>query len=291
MTPIDAGGAERPDRRAGTVTLRATPPSRRITREHLKARLERAVALERVAPERKGFDVDAATRVLRVTAFLYRRYFRTQSHGLENLPDGRFMLVANHGSHALAFDGANVLSACLLDAEPPRLVHAMADHRLMELPILGCSARRIGAVDGRRATCIRLLREGSAVLTFPEGTRAHQRRWRDRYKLAPFGHGFARVALVTGAPIVPVAVIGCEEEAPLLANPPWLRRLVGTHSAPITPTLVFPLPVRYRLYFGTPIRLSGPLTTATVTAGVRQVRDALAALIADGLAARRHVFW
>jgi 1-acyl-sn-glycerol-3-phosphate acyltransferase len=152
-------------------------------------------------------------------------------------------------------------------------------------------ARRIGAVDGARATCTRLLRDGGAVLVFPEGARAHDRRFRDRYRLAPFGSGFARVAMLARAPIVPVAVVGGEEEAPLLANPGWLKRLVGTHAAPITPTLVFPLPVRYRLHFGAPIRLHGPCNTMTVAAGVRRVRDALTQLLADGLAARRHVFW
>jgi 1-acyl-sn-glycerol-3-phosphate acyltransferase len=257
----------------------------------LRERLERARALERVPPEEYGFDLEAAARMYRFTSFLYRRYFRTECHDIDRLPEGRVMLVANHGSHALAFDGANILTACLLDAEPPRLLHAMADHRLMQLPILGRSARRIGAVDGSREACTRMLREGAAVLTFPEGTRAHDRRFRDRYQLAPFGHGFARVALAARAPIVPVAVIGCEEEAPSLGNPRWLRRLMKTHAAPITPTLVVPLPARYRLYFGEPIRLSGPLTEATVTAGVRTVRDTLATMIDAGLAARRHVFW
>jgi 1-acyl-sn-glycerol-3-phosphate acyltransferase len=262
------------------------------TRRELAERIRRARTLEhRGGGGADHFDVEAAARVYGVTAFLYRRYFRTECHGLAHLPQGRVMLVANHGSHALAFDGANILTACLLDAEPPRLVRPMADHRLMELPVLGRSARNIGAVDGQRATCMRILREGGAVLTFPEGTRAHDRRFRDRYQLSPFGHGFVRVALIARAPIVPVAVIGCEEEAPALANPRWLRRAMKTHAAPLTATLVVPLPVRYRLHFGEPIRLTGPFTAATVTAGVRTVRDALAALIARGLAARRHVFW
>jgi 1-acyl-sn-glycerol-3-phosphate acyltransferase len=273
------------------VTVAAASARRRLTRAEIRERLVRALSMERAAAEREGFDVDAAARIFAVIGFLYRRWFRTETHGLEHLPAGRVLLVANHGSHALAFDGANILSACLFEAEPPRWVHAMADHRLMQLPMLGTSARRIGAVDGTRDNCIRLLRAGAAVLAFPEGTRAHDRHFRDRYRMAPFGHGFAHVALVAGAPIVPVAVIGGEEEAPLLANPRWLRRLVGTHAAPITPSLVVPLPVRYRLHFGAPIHLSGQPTPAVETAAVRQVRDALAQLLAEGLAARRHVFW
>ena len=67
--------------------------------------------------------------------------------------------------------------------------------------------------------------------------------------------------------------------------------LVRTHSAPITPTLVVPLPSRYRIVFGEPIRLCGPLTTASVAAGVGIVRETLERMIAEGLAARRHVFF
>jgi 1-acyl-sn-glycerol-3-phosphate acyltransferase len=277
-----------------SVAVPAERPARqtiRALRRELRERVLEARALERAVPERYGFDAAAAARLFFIPSLLYRRYFRTECHGIEHLPRGRVLLVANHGSHALAWDGASILAACLLDANPPRLVHAMADHRLMELPIVGCAARRIGAVDGRRAVCIRLLREGAAVLTFPEGTRAHEKRYRDRYQLAPFGEGFARVAMVTHTPIVPVAVIGCEEEAPLFGNPRWLRRLVRTHTAPITPTLVVPLPVRYRLYFGEPIRLGSLPNAVTIPAAVRSVREALERLIAQGLQAREHVFW
>src|SRR5213078_4371902 len=101
-------------------------------------------------PERFGFRFEAATRLFLVTSLMHRRYFRVECHGIAALPRGPVMLVANHGSHALAWDGAMILTACLLDADPPRLVHGMAEHRLMELPIIGRAARRIGAVDGRR---------------------------------------------------------------------------------------------------------------------------------------------
>src|SRR5262249_61702607 len=101
-----------------------------------------ARALESLPPVRYGFSVDAATWLFLFTSVIYRWYFRTQCFGLEHLPRGPVLLVANHGSHALAWDGANIVTACLLDAEPPRLVHGMAEHRLMELPVLGRAARR-----------------------------------------------------------------------------------------------------------------------------------------------------
>lgn len=256
----------------------------------MRERLVEARTNERRPPERFGFSLDAATRLFTITAALYRWYFRSRCFGIESLPRGPVMLVANHGSHALSWDGANLITACLLDAHPPRLLHGMAEHRLMTLPILGRAARRIGAVDGRRDTCTSLLRAGGAVLTFPEGFHALERRFRDRYQLRPFGHGFVHVALAARVPIVPVALIGPEEEAPLLANPAWLRRLVRTPVAPITPTLVVPLPVRYRIHFGAAYHPTGPATALRVAHHVETVREALGALLEHGRAVREHIF-
>src|SRR5262249_60835237 len=104
----------------------------------------------------------------------------------------------------------------------------MAEHRLMDLPVRGPAARRIGAADGRRDICGDLLRAGGVVLTFPEGVQALARRFRYRYQLCEFGHGFMHVALATGTPIVPVAVIGAEGEAPPVGHPPRLARVVPT---------------------------------------------------------------
>ena len=257
----------------------------------VRVRLAAACALESPPPERFGFRFDAATRLFLVTGVMHRRYFRVECHGIDALPSGPVMLVANHGSHVLSWDGAMILTACLLEADPPRLVHGMAEHRLMHLPVLGRAARRIGAVDGRRDTCASLLDAGGAVLTFPEGVNALRRPFRERYRLREFGHGFMHVALATGVPIVPVAVIGAEEEAPVVANPAWLARWLRTPVAPLAPTLILPLPAKYRIHFGLPLRFRGPATAAAVARHVAEVRATLQHLIHRGLRARRHVFF
>jgi 1-acyl-sn-glycerol-3-phosphate acyltransferase len=271
----------------------SVPGLRRLARaqEQIRARLAEACALENPPPERFGFRFDTAVRLFLVTGFLHRCFFRVECHGIDALPPGPVMLVANHGSHVLSWDGAMIMTSCLIDADPPRLVHGMAEHRLMELPVLGAAARRIGAVDGRRDACEDLLRAGGVVLTFPEGVKALRRPFRERYRLLNFGHGFMHVALATGVPIVPVAVIGAEEEAPLLANPGWLARLLSTPVAPLTPTLFLPLPVRYRIHFGAPLRFKGPPTPETISRHVTTVRTVLQELVRRGLATRRHVFF
>jgi 1-acyl-sn-glycerol-3-phosphate acyltransferase len=260
-------------------------------RARIRERLDLACRLESPPPERFGFRARSAERMLLLTSLLGRLWFRVESHGLDRLPEGPFLLVAHHGSHVLSWDGAMIVTSCLLDADPPRLVHGLAEHRLMQLPVLGRAARRIGAVDGNPADCLALLRAGAAVLTFPEGVRALARRFRDRYRIGRFGTGFARVALEAGVPVVPVVAIGSEEEAPLLANPAWLRRLLGMPVAPLTPTVVVPLPVKYRLHFGAPLRLGGPASVANAGREAARVRGALEDLVQRARAARRHVFW
>ena len=257
----------------------------------LRRRLATACLAENAPPERFGFDFASATRLLRFTTAMHRRWFRVECHGIERLPRGAVMLVANHGSHVLSWDGAMIMTSCLLEAEPPRLVHGMAEHRLMELPFLGGVARRIGATDGRRERCAAILRAGGAVLTCPEGTAALRRPFRERYRLSPLGHGFMHVALATGTPVVPVAVIGAEEEAPLVLRPSWLASLVRTPVAPLTPTLVVPLPAKYRIHFGAAMQFDGPPSREAVAHRVAEVQRALQGLVEQGLARRRHVFF
>ena len=83
----------------------------------------------------------------------------------------------------------------------------------------------------------------------------------DRYQLRRFGRGgFVEIALRTGAPIVPVAIVGSEEIYPKVGELPALARLIGAPFFPVTPTFpwlgplgVVPLPSRWRIEFCEPI--------------------------------------
>ena len=78
------------------------------------------------------------------------------------------------------------------------------------------------------------------MVVFPEGAKGLGKPWRSRYRLERFGRGgFVEVALRTGAPIVPCAVVGSEEVHPKLAELPVVARLLRAPYVPITPT--FPL--------------------------------------------------
>jgi 1-acyl-sn-glycerol-3-phosphate acyltransferase len=232
------------------------------------------------------------------TALMYRYYFRTEVHDIDRVPKGRVLLICNHAGQ-LPFDGAMLGMAMVLDATPSRVCRPMGEYWIPQLPFVSVMAARMGAMVGTPENCAEMLRNEEAVMVFPEGVRGINKMWSQRYKLQQFGTGFVRLALETGTPIVPVALIGSEEQQPGIANFRPLARLLGMPSFPITPTFpwlgplgLLPLPVRYRFYFGEPIALPGSPSEndATIAEHVQTVRSAIEALFERGLAERGGVF-
>jgi 1-acyl-sn-glycerol-3-phosphate acyltransferase len=102
------------------------------------------------------------------------------------------------------------------------------------------------------------------------------------------------LALENGVPIVPVGVVGAEEQAPAFLDIQPLARLLAFPHFPITLTgLPLPMPVRYRIWFGEPMWFTGSADEedAVLEGKVARVRDAVAGLLARGIAEREHVFW
>lgn len=256
--------------------------------------------LEKLTPPRNeygvdpyGMDVDYALSAVAPFVWLYRRYFRVELHGVEHVPaDGRVLLVSNH-SGQIPLDAAMIEVALLIEKDPPRLVRALVEKWVATLPFVSSFYARIGQIVGTPENCRRLLAADEALLVFPEGVRGLNKPFSERYRLRPFGHGFMRLALEAGAPIVPVGVVGAEEQAPAIFDVKFLARLLSMPAFPVTPTLVpFPLPVRYHLHFGEPLRFTGSADEedAELERKVGEVQAAVQGLLDKGLAERRGVF-
>jgi 1-acyl-sn-glycerol-3-phosphate acyltransferase len=242
-----------------------------------------------------GADLDFARKLGGIGAFLYRYYFRVETHGIEKVPDGRVLLVANHAGNTIPMDGGMLAMAMLLDAEPPRFARAMAESYLPQMPWWGEIIRRGGAVVGTPENCVRLLEREEAIIVFPEGSRGFIKPFGKRYQLQRFGTGFARLAAQTRTPIVPVGIVGSEEQSPGLVDSKRLARMIGAPAFPVTwffPWLglfgFLPLPVKYRIHFGDPIRVDGDGhdDDAAIGGHVERVKDEIALLIEEGLAQR-----
>lgn len=246
-----------------------------------------------------GYSPKAMKRFILPAALLYRYWFRCITTGLEHLPAGRVLLIGNHAGQ-VAFDGLMVTAACILEARPPRLARGMGEYWLGTLPYLSVLMDRTGSAVGTRQTCIDMLHHEECVMAFPEGVRGMNKVYADAYKLMEFGLGFMRLALETDTPIVPVSIVGSEEQNPGLANLDGVARLLGMPSFPVTLTFpwfgplgMLPMPVRYHIEFGAPLRFEGhPEDEDDV---IQEKVDVVKAAIQDGLdrgrAARKSVFF
>jgi 1-acyl-sn-glycerol-3-phosphate acyltransferase len=241
-----------------------------------------------------GMDVDFAVAAIAPLLWLYRKYFRVELHGIDNVPsEGRVVLVANH-SGQLPFDAAMIEVACLIEKDPPRAVRALVEKWVPTLPFVSTFMARCGQIVGTPENCRRLLAADEAILVFPEGVRGLNKPFSQRYQLQRFGPGFMRLALESQAPVVPIGVVGAEEQAPALLDLKPLAKLLAFPAFPITPTILpVPLPARYHLHFGEPIRFQGSPDEDddALERKVAEVEAAVKALLARGLAERKHVFW
>jgi 1-acyl-sn-glycerol-3-phosphate acyltransferase len=246
-----------------------------------------------------GYSPSYVKQVVPVATLLYRHYFRTKVYGIEHIPNtGRVMLIANH-SGQLPVDAAVIALSTLLDAQEPRMVRSMVERWVPTLPFASVFLSRCGQVLGTPENCRVLLDQDELLLVFPEGAKGISKTYDKRYQLQRFGHGFMRLALEKNTPIVPVAVIGAEEQAPSLYNWKWLAKQMGAPALPITPFFpwlgplgLLPLPVRYHLHFGEPIHFEGDANDDEGTIGrmVKQVKNRIRDLIHTGLKTRTSVF-
>jgi len=173
--------------------------------------------------------------LLSIIKFVARRLFRVlfavEYHGLENVPAGGAIIIAgNHPSY---------LDPVLVMLPIERTIRFMAWDALFKVPVLGQVIKAMGAfpVDVRKGKgesayreALRVLNEGNALGIFPEGQRS---------EAGPMGElrtGVARLAIETGAAIVPVTIGGAYR-----AWPKWK---------------LLPKPAKIIVWYHEPIRLS-----------------------------------
>ncbi|HEV2724432.1 MAG TPA: lysophospholipid acyltransferase family protein, partial [Thermoleophilaceae bacterium] len=172
-----------------------------------------------------------------------------------------------------------------------------------ELPYVSVAIRKLGGVVASPHNASRLLEQDRLLAVFPEGVKGAGKPFSERYRLQRFGRGgFVEVALRTGAPIVPVAVVGSEEIYPKLGEAPLLARLLGAPYFPLTPIFpwlgpigMVPLPSKWRIEFCEPIETAayGPAAAedrALVLELSEQVRETIQRKLYENLVRRGRTF-
>jgi 1-acyl-sn-glycerol-3-phosphate acyltransferase len=254
------------------------------------------------AEDEWGFDpgyVEAARPLL---DFLYDRWWRVRSEGLDNVPAaGPALVVANHAG-VLPWDATMMATAIRRGGRRPDPRFLVLDWAI-GLPFASVGIRRFGGVLASPHNALRLLEQDHLVLAFPEGAGGVGKPWSERYRLQRFGRGgFVELALRSGAPIVPCAVVGSEEIYPKIGELPVLARLLRAPYVPVTPTFpllgplgAIPLPSRWRIAFGEPVDLAahGPEAAddrRVVLELSERIRERIQAMVYDNLTQREGAF-
>ena len=198
-----------------------------------------------------------------VSRWLIRRRYDVREHGTGNVPpQGPLVVAANH---------TGVIDGPLLAIFGPRPVHALTKEEMFR-GRLGPLLRATGQVELDRfatdlravRTCLHILEHGGAVGIFPEGNRGAG-------DLTLFRNGAAYLALVTGAPIVPLMMFGTRP------------RNGGKDALPSRPGVI-------DLVYGAPFRVERtpwPRTSTLVAATSEALHVRMQEELAAGLALTR----
>jgi 1-acyl-sn-glycerol-3-phosphate acyltransferase len=251
-----------------------------------------------------GYDQEIVDAVKPFFQFLYKRYWRVQVSGIENIPEeGRALLVSNH-SGQLPFDGSMVGLAIFNEHPTQRIVRTLYADWFPTLPVISALFVKLGQTLATEENGIRLLESEQLVAVYPEGYKGIGKLFRDRYRLARFGRGgFVQMALQTGAPIIPVSVVGAEETYISLAKSDFMARLIGFPYFPISPTFPWlgllgfiPIPSKWYIDFGQAIPMDGygsklADNTMLVSQLTDQVRNIVQEMIYTRLSERKSVLF
>jgi 1-acyl-sn-glycerol-3-phosphate acyltransferase len=250
-----------------------------------------------------GYDKKFTKTILPLFEFLYTMWWRVEAQDVEHVPaEGPALIVSNH-SGVLPWDGIMINLAIRHHHPARRECRMLALDMFALLPFLAPMLAQTGAVRASQENGERLLRRGELVGVFPEGVKGVGKPFKQRYRLARFGRGgFVRLALRTGAPMVPCAVVGAEEVHPMIASANWVGKPLGLPYWPLTPTFpwlgplgVIPLPSKWSIDFADPIPVDSygpdaaddPILVNRLT---QEVRSAVQRMI-DGRLARRRSVW
>jgi len=208
---------------------------------------------QRQAEAFQGYSYEAAGRACALVDRLGQR-LHVEVEGLERVPEGRALLVANHG---FGFDVA--FAAAALYRATGRPVWCLGEHAWWKFPYLRKLAVAVGVVDGTPENVDRLLGRDQLVLVLPGGLREAMKPAELRYRLL-WGHryGFVRAAIRNQAPLVPLAAIGADDIFALAGNAfergdKWLRSFF-----PLPRFVSMPHRERLRYVFGAPITPPAP---------------------------------
>lgn len=221
--------------------------------------------LRRRDPRRIAFAVDAIERTL-------VPYHRAEVRGLENIPKGRGLYVANHNAGSMLLDAYIAGWAIYRHRGIEDIPYALAHDLVLDLPIAKQLLAPMGAVRANHANAGRIFEAGHKIVVFPGGELETFRPFRERNRIKFGGRtGYVRLAVRHGVPIIPIVTQGAHAAFVVIDDMRWLAKrlradkLLRVKTWPLTfslpwgitfgpPLFFLPLPVKIKTQILPPIR-------------------------------------
>lgn len=215
-----------------------------------------------------GMDWEFAQAIQPLLDFLYQNYWRIEATGIENIPEEGCALLAGESAGNFPWVGTMVATAVAVEHPDMRQVRSLYRQKFASIPFFSLTFDKLGQVPANVENGSQLLAQGEVVAVYPTDGTQHSISWMHA----------AKMAVATGAPLIPVAIIGVEGSetvAKLAQNSPapeafapWMSVLGN-----------LPVPTQWRLAFGDAIPtadVSAEADTAQLLALVTAVKSSIA---------------
>jgi 1-acyl-sn-glycerol-3-phosphate acyltransferase len=213
------------------------------------------------APELAKWDPVFTAQANKLVAPIINRWFRVEVRGLESIPRaGGVLLVSNHSGGALTPDPLVFGPAFYDTFGYDRPLYILAHYGVFFTPLRSYLGR-IGAIHASPENAAEALHSGAAVLVYPGGDYDAYRPTLSQNVIDFNGRtGYVRVAIETGAPIVPVVSIGAQETQLFLSRGDRLAKRLGLHRIrldilPVTVGLPFGMTMFFPANFPLPTKI------------------------------------
>lgn len=220
-----------------------------------------------------AYDPEAVRRTLPAVKKLFGpgRYFGVDVRGWQHVPEAPCMIVSNHSGGTSIPDVWGFMSAWYQNFGVHRPLHPMAHEIILSTQVTGEFFATRGVLRGNREVALAVLRDWKRdLMVMPGGDLDTWRPYSQRYRVRFSGRtGYARLALQTGVPIVPVAQAGAHSTLIVLSDGRRFAKAVGLQriarasiwpvhlSLPwglaIGPWPHLPTPARLRYRIGPPV--------------------------------------
>lgn len=205
-------------------------------------------------------DPDTIKQLMPFWEFLYKYYFRVQTSGWENIPDGQVLLVGSHNGGIAAPDMVMMMYDWFRRFGTERLAYGLM-HPIAWTAYQGITsmAAKTGAIRANPNMAIKAIESGASVLVYPGGAEDVFRPYTERNKIKFVGRkGFIKLALRYSLPIVPLISKGAHESIFVIAD--LYEDVKKLHKQGLFPWIFDLDPKTFPIYLGLPWGLAlGPL--------------------------------